>query len=108
MQSEIEISLYILAAIFFGAILRMIYGWRKADASGEPWDTNKFVMSIIGTIIGSLAIFWWSSATSVQVDTGGFIGFLVTYAILGYIGEKYVGKILEAIGDKFGLGGGGQ
>lgn len=45
--------IYIALAAFFGGIAAALLGWSE---QGTPWDTKKFIPSLIRSLVGGVAI----------------------------------------------------
>ncbi len=106
MQTDIEIAVIVMGAILLGGLLRMAYGWAKAKEAGESFSKYKFIITFIGMMIASCALFVTVNFSTLEIGGSGLVGLIVTFVIGGFLAESDIGKITEAVAGKFGINGG--
>ncbi len=106
MQTDIEIALVVMGSILFGGLLRMAYGWAKAKEQNETFSKYKFIITLIGMLIASFALFVTVNFSTLEVGGSGLVGLIATFVIGGFLAESDIGKITEVVAGKFGIKGG--
>jgi predicted outer membrane lipoprotein len=80
---------FALLAYIFGVVLAVLYGIISARKAGEPWDWNKFGVSMIVSVVGALGEGYGTAAGDEIIGTGSFI-WIIGQALFAGFGTIYV------------------